>query len=288
MATATAKPTASPSPSANNVPKTTFLSSVRQKGRGLPSAIVLHGVPGIGKTSLFGHVQDWLFVPTEIGIDTLIDAGELPELPHLDVIQSWSDAKGVVNELLTTDHGHKGVVFDTFNGLEKHCHQDICTREYNGNWGNKGFANYQQGYDRAIPEWLGFLADLDRLRTEKGMTVVGICHTKILTFKNPVGPDFDRYEPAMHRKTWEVSQAWADVVLFYTFHTVLSEVDESAKKKKGKATGQLRVIHTERDAAWDAKNRYGLPVEISAGTSSKEAWSNFSEAMKEARKRKAK
>lgn len=257
---------------------------MRQEGRGLPSAIVLHGVPGAGKTSLFGHVSNWLFVPTEIGVDTLIDAGELPELPHLDVITSWGDAKGVVDELLTSNHGHKGIVFDTGNGLEKLCHQDVCHREYDGDWGKKGFANYQQGYDRAIPEWLGFLASLDRLRVEKKMTIVVICHTRILTFKNPTGADFDRYEPDMHRKTWSVTQAWADVVLFYNFHTIVSEADP---KKKGKATSQVRIIHTERDAAWDAKNRYGLPEDIKAGKSSKEAWKNFSEAMKEARKRKA-
>jgi len=40
------------------------------------------------------------------------------------------------------------------------------------------------------------------------------------------------------------------------------------------------VIYTEHHAAYEAKNRSGLPSEIEMGTSGKEAWENLKTALK--------
>ena len=75
----------------------------------------------------------------------------------------------------------------------------------------------------------------------------------------------------MHHKTWGLTHKWADMVLFANFF-VDTVKDGSRVKGIG---GQERYLYTERHAAYDAKNRHGLPSEISMGRSGKEAWTNF-------------
>ena len=126
------------------------------------------------------------------------------------------------------------------------------------------------------------LGQLDRLRTERKMTVLLLCHTRVRPFRNPEGPDYDRYQPDVHEKTWGLSHKWADCVLFGNFETTV-QVDK-ADAKKGKGTGgACRLMYTERHAAYDAKNRLGLAPEIEMGSSPAEAWANFLGAIKAGR-----
>ena len=53
------------------------------------------------------------------------------------------------------------------------------------------------------------------------------------------------------------------------------------KDTKGKAQGgQQRILYTERSAAYDAKNRHGLPHVIQCGDDPAAAWNNFYAALK--------
>jgi AAA domain len=171
---------------------------------------------------------------------------------------------------------------DTLNGAEALCHQYICARDFSGEWGSKGFGSYNKGYEVSLPEWGAFLQRLDRLRLERKMTIFLLCHTKVKPFKNPEGPDYDRYQPDVHEKTWGLSHKWSDCVLFGNFEITV-QVDK-ADAKKGKGTGgAFRLMFTERHAAYDAKNRLGLPGEIEMGGSPAEAWANFMAAVKAGR-----
>jgi hypothetical protein len=53
---------------------------------------------------------------------------------------------------------------------------------------------------------------------------------------------------------------WVDAVLFANYETFVDKASKMARGK-GLSTG-ARIIHTERRAAWDAKNRYGLPEHL--------------------------
>src|SRR5688572_14909937 len=111
------------------------------------------------------------------------------------------------------------------------------------------------------------------------MMVICLVHTKVGPYKNPEGPDYDRFVPDMHAKTWSLTHKWADAVLFGNFFL--------ATKKEGSKQigigGQERVLYTEKRAAYDAKNRLGLPEEIGMGNSGGEGWTAFRDAVKAAR-----
>jgi hypothetical protein len=241
-------------------------------------------VEGWGKTSFGAQAPKPIFIQTggETGLETLIDAGRLPEVPHFPAVQTWEELLGVIETLTVEDHPFRTAVIDTMNGGEALCHQFICTRDFGGQWGNTGFGSYSKGYEVALPEWTRLLNALDRLRIERKMTILLLTHTKVKSFKNPEGPDYDRYQPDVHEKTWGLSHKWADCVLFGNFEVTVA-VDK-AEAKRGKGTGgKFRLMYTERSAAYDAKNRLGLLTEIEMGNSAPEAWTNFMAAIKAGR-----
>jgi len=90
------------------------------------------------------------------------------------------------------------------------------------------------------------------------MHVVLLAHGWIKGFKNPDGEDYDRYELKLHPKAGGLLKEWCDAVLFANYETLTHETNG---RNKGVSTG-ARVLHTQRRAAWDAKNRYDLPHTI--------------------------
>jgi hypothetical protein len=264
------------------------LAAIRTEGSGLPNRYILHAVEGWGKTSFGAKFPKPIFIQSrgETGLQTLIDANQLPATPHFPESHDWQNILGIVEALTNGDHDYKTLVIDTLNGVERLCHEYVCQRDFGGEWGDKGFASYQKGPEVSLSEWRLLLLALDKLREVKKMTIVCLFHTKVQKFSNPEGADFDRYQPDVDKRTWSFTGKWADVVLFGNFESAVTAVKENKKtgEQKGKGVGgQVRMIYTERHAAYDAKNRLGLPNEIPAGESSDETWANFKNAVMAAR-----
>lgn len=264
------------------------LSAITNTGNKLPNRYILHSTEGWGKTSFGAQTPHPIFLETkgETGLETLIDAGRLKETPHFPEVETWSDLLGYIGALTTEEHPYKTLVIDTLNGAERLCHEHVCERDFNGEWGDRGFMGYMRGYEVSLADWREFLTALDRLRDTKRMGIVALVHTKVKTFKNPEGPDYDRYAPDMHDKTWSLSHKWSDCVLFGNFEVVMTAVQENKKTgaSRGKAVGgNIRMMYTERHASYDAKNRLGLKTEIEMGESAAQGWANFVAALKEGR-----
>jgi hypothetical protein len=282
MATQTAsRPTRSAQPPAPSNVVRMSLGSIVTKGNGLPNRYVTYAVEGWGKTSLAAHYPKPIFIQSrgETGLETLIDAGQLPETPHFPECHTWNDLMGCVDTLLEDEHQFKTVVIDTINGAERLCHEEVCARDFNNDWGERGFMSYQKGPELALTDWRVLLGKLDRLRLEKGMTIVLLAHAKVATFKNPEGPDFDRHSPDIDKRTWSLTHKWADCVLFGKYEVIVSGGTTGEKARKGKGVGQARMMFTQWSAAYDAKNRLGLPPEIEMGDTPVDAWKNFRAAV---------
>lgn len=246
----------------------------------MPPRIALHGQSGIGKSSwaAWSDSPIFLFSPQETGLLPLIDAGTVSsDIPHVEVPE-WLDLLALVEELRTASHQRKHLVLDTADGMEKLAREYVCRRDYNNDWSERGFEGYKRGYMAvANGPWREFLAALDRLRTERSMGIILLCHTDVANFSNPMGADFNRYETAMNRYCWRLTMDWSDIVLFAT-REIYTEKDRADRKAKPKGFSD-RVIKTEWSPMADAKNRYNLPEEISMGASGQEAWTNFQTAL---------
>jgi hypothetical protein len=250
-----------------------IMGPIVKTGSGLPSRGIIHGVEGVGKSSLGAFLPKPVFGMTrgETGLLTLIDSALIPETDHFSVFEDWKELTSAVEHLIVHDTGHKTFVLDTLNGSERLCFEHVCKTKFNGSWSY--FQAYAKGPDVAQESWIEFLSRLDRLREARHMAILLLCHSRIKTFKNPEGDDYDRYTPDLHEKFWGLSHKWADYVLFANFET-FAKKEKGELKAKGISAGG-RVLYATRTAAWDAKNRLGLPAEIPMGNSPGETWSNF-------------
>lgn len=262
------------------------------KGHGVPDFWMVHGLEGVGKTAFAAHAPDVIVMQTrgETGLETLIDSGQIPDTPHFKTTaRNWDDVLMQVAWLLQADHSFKTLAIDTLDCACRLCHEMVCARDYNNDWSEAGFTGWSRGARTATADWRRLLNGLNQLQTKRKMLVLGLCHTDVVTFKNPEGPDYDRYEPELDKYALSLTKKQADGILFYNFHTVVETPKTTGKNKptKGKGVGgQVRFLYTVHHAAYTAKHRHGLPDEIDAGNSGKEAWNNFVQALTEAKTKK--
>lgn len=258
----------------------TLLSSITSTGNKLPARIIIHAVSGWGKTSLAAMFPDPIFIEArgETGLETLIDAGQLPETPHFPEIMTWEEILKAIQELTNDEHSYQTVVFDTMDCTERLCHDYVTKTDYRGDSSETGFMSYRTGYKIAANrDWYKFLSLLDQLRAHRKMRIILLSHTKPKRHNNTEGPDYDSLVPNVHPDTWEITGGWADLVLFGNYYiTVKKEKGEQRNKAKG---GRLRLLHTNGSTAFEAKHRHGLPDEIVCGNTPQETYDNFVSAM---------
>lgn len=225
--------------------------------------LIVNAVEGFGKTTLGAYSPDPFILMSrgETGYDTLLSAGLVPAVPAEEVV-AWSQLLEWLDRLIEDPQGRKTIVLDAIGGFERLCHEHVCRRDFDNNWGERGFASFQRGYDRAVTDWLEMLNRLTMLH-KAGLIILLLGHCQVRPFRNPLGVDFDRYVSDLHHKTWSVTHKWADAVLFGNFFTVIDNEEKAKRTGKGKAIGGTdRVVYTERRDAYDAKNRYGMPQQV--------------------------
>jgi hypothetical protein len=235
------------------------------KGRlAKPMRLLVYGIEGVGKSTFAAGAPAPIFFGSEDGTSEL-DIERFPQP------QSWLDALEALAELTTAAHDYQTLVIDTLDWLEPHCWAHVCreSRDDNGRpYQSIEDFGYGRGYVAAHDQWRRLASDLETLRTKRHMHIILLAHSAIRTFRNPAGDDFDRYELKLHKAPSGFWREWADAVLFASH-------DLNTVKKAGRVRGVMgnqRVLHTERTAAWDAKNRYDLPPRLALD------WQEFADA----------
>jgi hypothetical protein len=233
-----------------------------------PTRVLIYGIEGIGKSTFAAEAPDPIFIGAEDGTSEL-DVARFPEP------QSWRDTLDAITELTETDHPYKTLAIDTLDWLEPMCWESV----YKGRKDKAGKPyegiedfGYGKGYTAALDRWREMLAMLERLRLRRDMGIVLVAHSWVKSFKNPAGDDFDRYEMKLHAKAAGLLREWCDAVVFAAHETHTYETSNGSGRYKGVSNG-ARVLHTQRTAAWDAKNRYDLPEVLPLD------WASFAEAV---------
>jgi len=222
-----------------------------------PFFIGLHGPPGAGKTTFFANAPKPLFLATEDGTDQL-------DVARLE-IGNWFDFIKALGELNLDDHEYKTVVVDSADHLEKMIWEMVAKDHGRNSIEDIGFA---KGYIYALDYWDKMLYEIKRLR-KKGINVGIISHSIMRKMNDPiVGEQYDRFELKLHRKAADLITESMDALLFCR-HEVLVSKDSQTKKVTAMGDGN-RILYTEHRPAYDAKNRYGLPLELPL------SWGEFS------------
>jgi len=252
---------------------------VATTGRKLPGRYLFYGPEKIGKTSLAAYMPKPLFVQLqgETGLETLLDAGQLPAVAHLPgEVESWSELLEVVQWVADSEHDYKTLVFDGIDSAQKLCFEHVRETQFGGDEGK--FMAYHKGFAMSPATWKELLSSLDALRVSRKLAIVFICHARVSKKKNPSGEDWTSYTPNLHEAIWEMTAAWLDAIFFMDFYKVVTD------DGKAKGDSSVRTIYVQHDASYDAGNRFGLTEEIDCGASPQEAFNNLAAAIKAARK----
>lgn len=221
-----------------------------------PALVLIYGQEGVGKSTFGADAPKPIFVGPEAGTDNL-DVARMPG------VESWTDVRESVRELINCDHDYKTVVLDSLDWMEPKLHAEICKTDKNDPVViENALGGYGRGITRATQMWAELIADLRALREKKQMNIVAIAHAQVKAFNDPdsVAP-YDRYQLKLNDKAAALWKEFVDALLFARFEILAKKEQKTDRKAKAYGDGK-RVMYSEHRPAFDAKNRYGLPFEL--------------------------
>lgn len=215
--------------------------------------IVKYGPEGVGKTTIASEYPEPLFADCEGGTD------------HLDVarveIKTIADFRETCIFLLREPHEFQTLVVDTIDWLAARDVEEMLKEDDVESVETYGFG---KGYKKAEERFNGIIRLLDRV-IAKGINVVLLGHSKITKFEEPdKGGSYDRYSMKLEKKIEPLVKEWSDCLLFLNYETRIVERQKGQEGKKRGISTNKRIFHAARDAAYDAKNRHGLPDKFEA------------------------
>lgn len=259
---ATIQKTAAPPPRLNRM----TLQSIKKGKIAAPYRLLIMGVDGVGKSTFAASAPGAVFLGPETGTNQL-------EVARFPVPESFDDVRDAIRTLIADRGEFQTLAIDSADWLEPLIWAHVCASA-NVKAIEEVGGGYGKGYVAALDQWRAVLSDLERLQREQGMNVILIAHAFIKAFRNPEGEDWDRYSLKMHDKAAALLREWSEGVYFAQFETFA--VQQKGKRVRGVSSG-ARLLYTQRTAAYDAKDRYGLPERLPL------SWDEFDAAAKAGR-----
>lgn len=231
----------------------------RKSNASRPGRYFIYGIEGVGKSTFGAMAPNPIFISPEGGTDRLKNAlGE--SVDEMMGVNSWDGLLNATMDLKKFNHDFKTVVLDSADWTETLCHQRIIGHSgksittVNGGYGT-GYRESQQLHRQLI-------ANLEDLRIEKNMNIIVTAHAHVKEVKDPeMVHDYDRFEPKCHDLVASLWREWVDAMFFVRFKTYTNLNEDNAKKARAMSDGE-RVVYTMSQPAFQAKNRYGLPLEM--------------------------
>jgi hypothetical protein len=147
-------------------------------------------------------------------------------------------------------------VIDTADWAEAACAEVVLKKHGKKSIEDFGFG---KGYVILAEEFRKVIARAEAL-ISRGKNVVFLAHSKVVRQSPPDQTDgFDRYELKLAKQVAPILKEWADLLGFANFRSQVVEGTDGRTKATG---GKERLLHLEHSAAWDAKNRFGLPASV--------------------------
>ena len=217
-----------------------------------PVRALIYSNAGFGKTSLASALPKALFIDIE-------GSSERYNVSRVEA-KSEAEVRAVLQELIKDRQGFLTVVIDTADWLESAISDAMCKAQ-----NVKSISECSGGFGKGFVEAgcrFGEILTLCDTLISKGMHVVFLAHSVVKKVSPPDQMEsYDRYEIALDAKNFAAPlREWAEMILFGKFDTALVKTKD--KKIKADLGEQSRTLYTTNSAAWDAKNRFNLPTEI--------------------------
>jgi DNA polymerase III delta prime subunit len=220
----------------------------------LPPIGVIHGQPGIGKTTLAQNFPNPIFCQTEDGCPSGL------EIETFGLCETFASVVEAIKYLGKEQHNYQTAVFDSLDKLEPLVLAAVCA--------DRGYASiespgYGKGYVEADHFWFDFLRGCEWLRRSRGMIIVLIAHSEITTVNDPRVASYTSYQLRLHKRARALVEDSADLIGFLATDVIIKSEQGGFGKTRARADGgSTRWLHCEGRPAFVAKNRYGMPERI--------------------------
>lgn len=234
-----------------------ILSKVTTGRRGRAQKCCIYGPEGYGKSTMASLFPSPLFLDVEDSTSQL-DVMRLgrQSLPDLRAFESALDEVAKHRPCAT-------LVVDTVDWVEEMGAVELCEEHKVKNI-EEVAGGFGKGYNFLTTRFSITLAKLDAI-IDAGIHVVLLAHASIIRFDPPDGAGaFDRYELKLYKDrkggkgTASLIKEWCDLLIFGNWRTQIAEKGKGENVKYKGVGGRERLMHCNRTAAWDAKNRHGL------------------------------
>lgn len=232
-----------------------LLKSVTRGKVNKPPIVMVHGKPGMGKSTWAAQAPNPIFVSLEEGTNTL-DVARTPN------INNWEEVINLLGELINEDHDYQTVVWDTVDAGEMLIWKNICERE-NVKSIELAAGGFGKGYKLALEEyWTWFVDGLKVLRDRKNVGSILLCHSIDREQVTAQNENYLRSEP----KLFVSSNGKTDVTDYLVsqcdacgfFMADVKTIDNADKDRKLAKGGLRRLQHWYPAPTHLAKNRYGI------------------------------
>lgn len=215
--------------------------------------IVIYGVEGIGKSSLAAQFPNPLFIDTE-------DSTKRMDVKRLKKPSTFQELMQMA-EWVKQTKPCSTLIIDTADWAQTLIEKAVLAEN---SWNSIEAPGYGEGYVK-VREKYGTMLDKLSDVADAGVNIVLVVHAEIKKFEDPTELGaYDRYELKLAKRSNAhiagVTKEWADMVLFLNYD--VQAVKRDGMGDKYHAQGGQRTMFTTRQAAYDAKNRFGLPDKL--------------------------
>jgi hypothetical protein len=228
------------------------LQTTKKGDNNRPRRVMPYGVHGIGKSTFAANFPSPVFIETEDGLE-----GIQTHAVGDGVAKSYDEVMDRLRQVYQEEHDFKTVVIDSVDWLEQLIFAKVCEDKRVKTIEDIGYA---KGYVFAMEYWKVVLQALEDINLQRGMHIVLISHCAIEKFEDPCDANYDRFTPALHKKTSApLLMQWVDEVLFLRREVFTQSAGEEFGKKKFKAKAGEPMLYTTEMPFYTAKNRANLP-----------------------------
>ncbi|MFW6039279.1 MAG: ATP-binding protein [bacterium] len=231
-----------------------WLSTVTSESKPKPPLTVIHGDGGVGKSTLAANGKSPLFIPFEDGL-----AG-LQGVARTSRPESLAQFLSLLDELEQEEHDFRTVIIDSADWAEPVLEAAVCEM-----YGAPRIADidYGKGYAALAETWVNVLNRLTRLRDNRGIFPLVICHSAVSQAPDPLKGEHPQWTLKLQKKSAARLVEWADIVGYAAVEYAVTKEKGGFGRESKRAVGTgERLLHLQPSPAFVAKNRYGMPASI--------------------------